>query len=142
MTIFYLDSAIKQRPVLRGRLKGNQLRKLPALLDMHYTPSELADAIGFTRRQVYRAYLPLGCPHERDETGHVNINGHAFHSWYRETYKQLKLGEDEAYCLACKCIVKLINPIRMNKGNYHYWSAICPECNRKLAKAIACWRNK
>jgi hypothetical protein len=123
-------------PVLRGRLKGNQLRKLPALLDMHYTPSELAEAIGFTRRQVYRAYLPLGCPHEKDEAGHVFINGHQFKQWYREIYKKLKLDENEGFCLACKCVVRLFKPVNKQRGNYQYWEAICPNCNGKIAKAI------
>lgn len=72
------NPSVGNKPLLRGRLKGNQLRRLAGLLDMLYTPVELAMEIGFTRRQVYRAYLPLGCPNERDEAKHVFINGHAF----------------------------------------------------------------
>ncbi|SRR5258706_8283353 len=130
------NHTINKRPILRGRLKGNQLRKLPGLLDMLYTPSELADSVGFTRRQVYRAYLPLSCPHERDEAGHVFINGQQFKLWYQDTYKKLKLNEDEGFCLACKCAVKLLKPISKQRGNYQYWEATCPNCNRRLAKAI------
>ncbi len=130
------DRVIKNRPILRGRLKGNQLRKLIGLLDMLYTPAELAEAVGFTRRQVYRAYLHLGCPHVKDETAHIFINGHEFYGWYQATYRKQKLGEEEVYCVSCKCAVPLINPIAMQKNNYHYWSAICPNCHRKLARAI------
>ena len=122
--------------VLRGRLKGNQLRKLSRLLDMLYKPSELAEEIGFTRRQIYRAYIPLGCPHERDETGHLWINGEAFHQWYRETYKKAEIAEDEVYCLACKQIVSIHNPIKKRKGRYHYLLITCPECGKKVSKAI------
>ncbi len=125
-----------KRPIIRGRLKGNQLRKLPGLLDMLYTPSELADTVGFTRRQVYRAYLPLGCPHEKDEAGHIFINGRQFQEWYRTTYKKIRLEENEGFCLACKCVVKLANPVKKQRGNYYYWEATCPNCNGKLAKAI------
>ena len=130
------NSSDDKKPVLLGRLKGNQLRKLAGLLDMLYTPAELAVAIGFTRRQVYRAYLPLDCPHERDDVGHIFINGHAFREWYRKTYKKLKLSDDEVYCVSCKNIVHLENPVKMQRGNYQYWSMACPNCGRKIAKAI------
>jgi hypothetical protein len=130
------DTSLTKKPLLKGRLKGNQLRKLAALLDMLYAPSELANTIGFTRRQVYRAYLPLGCPHEKDETGHIWINGREFREWYRATYKKQKLDENEAYCLACKFAVPLINPIELHKGHYRYWSSNCPNCGKKLSKAI------
>ena len=128
---------IKKRHLLQGLLKGNQRRKLSRLLDMLYTPLELAEELGITRRQVYRVYVPLGCPYERDETGHVFINGHVFHNWYRTTYKKLKLSEDEAYCLACKGAVRLIKPVEKQKGNYHFVSATCPICGKKLSKAIS-----
>lgn len=128
--------SINNKPVLRGRLKGDKLRKLAGLLDMLYTPAELAMAIGFTRRQVYRAYLPLGCPCVRDDANHVFINGHTFRDWYKETYKKLKLTENEVYCLSCKNAVPLINPVKMQSGNYQYWSADCPDCGKKISKAI------
>jgi hypothetical protein len=129
-------SRLANKPIIRGRLKGNELRKLSGLLDMLYTPSELANAIGFTRRQVYRAYLPLGCPNEKDDSGHILINGRAFREWYRTTYRKQKLDENEAYCLACKFAVPLINPTELHKGNYRYWSSNCPNCGSKLSKAI------
>lgn len=128
--------AIDDKPILRGRLKGDKLRKLAGLLDMLYTPSELAMAIGFTRRQVYRAYLPLGCPCVRDDTNHVFINGHVFRDWYKENFKKLKLKETEVYCLSCKNAVPLINPVKMQSGNYKYWLADCPNCGKKISKAI------
>jgi DNA-directed RNA polymerase subunit RPC12/RpoP len=131
------NPSVGNKPLLRGRLKGNQLRKLAGLLDMLYTPVELAMEIGFTRRQVYRAYLPLGCPNERDEAKHVFINGHAFREWYTKTYRKLELAENEAYCLSCKKVVLIIIAEKMQKGNYRYWSANCPNCGGKISKAIS-----
>lgn len=70
---------------LKGRLKGCQRMRLIKLFDMLYKPSELAEEVGFTRRQVYRVYIPAGCPHKRDEHKHIWINGKAFREWYEET---------------------------------------------------------
>ena len=48
--------------LLRGRLGGKQRLRLEKLLDMLYMPSELAEEVGFNRRQVYRVYIHFGCP--------------------------------------------------------------------------------
>ncbi len=125
-----------KKNINKDRLKGNQLRKLSRLLNMQYKPSELAKEIGFTRRQIYRAYIPLGCPYERDETGHLWINGEAFHQWYRETYRKVKLENDEAYCVSCKHIVSVQNPVVKQKGRYRYWLITCPNCRGKISKSI------
>jgi len=124
------------QPVLKGRLKGDQIRRLSRLIDMLYTPSEIAAEVGFTRRQVYRAYLPLGCPHERDETGHVWINGVAFREWYQSKYKKINLAPDEGYCLACKKVISLQKPKIKQVDHYKYFAATCPICGRKVSKAI------
>lgn len=71
---------------MRGRLKGFQRMRLRKLLDMMYLPSELAEEIGFHVQQVYRVYVPLGCPHDRDAKNHLWINGKAFAEWYGEKY--------------------------------------------------------
>ena len=77
--------------VLKGRLDGSQKNRLAKLFDMWYRPSELAKEIGFNVRQVYRAYIPLGLPHDRDDnTDHIFINGLAFRKWYLEVYKRLR----------------------------------------------------
>lgn len=125
-----------KRPPLRGRLHGDQLRRLPSLLDMLYTPSELAAEVGFTRRQVYRVYIPKGCPHERDKTGHVFINGEAFHRWYRDTYKKLQLAPNEAYCVSCKVVVTMQNPAIEIRGTYKYYKFTCSTCRRTVTRAI------
>lgn len=122
--------------LLRGRLNGSQRMHLIKLLDMFYKPSELAAEVGFERRQLYRVYIPLGCPHERDRQRHIWINGKKFREWYEETYPRVKIAEDEAFCLTCKKAVKIVNPARKQKGRLHYWISYCPNCDRKLARII------
>jgi hypothetical protein len=130
------QNSSSKKPTRRGRLHNNQLRQLYCLLDMLYTPSELASAVGFARRQVYRVYVPLGCPHERDVTGHVFINGQSFHRWYRETYKKLQLAPNEAYCVSCKVAVPMHNPIVETRGTYKYYKSSCLTCQRMVTRAI------
>ncbi|MHA1974130.1 MAG: hypothetical protein ACTSW1_14120 [Candidatus Hodarchaeales archaeon] len=122
--------------ILKGRLNGSQRNRLGRLLDMPYKPSELAEEVGFNRHQVYRVYIPEGCPHTRDEKRYIWINGKEFREWYEETYPRVSLAKDETFCLTCKKAVKIINPKRKQKGRLHYWISKCPNCGRKLARII------
>jgi len=123
-----------KKMIMKGRLNGTQRNRLGHLLDMYYKPSELAEEVGFTRRQVYRVYIPAGCPHKRGEKRYIWINGKAFREWYEETYPRASLDQDETFCLTCKKPVKIINPKREKKGRLHYLISYCPSCGRKLAR--------
>ncbi len=131
MEKYYQDEVL-----LRGRLNGQQRNRLIMLLDMMYSPSELAKEVGFTVRQVYRVYIPVGCPHERDDKGHLWINGKEFRNWAKEVYKIRKLARNEAFCLTCKKPVKVIKPIEKKVGTLTYWLCDCPICGRKLNRFI------
>lgn len=122
--------------ILQGRLNGKQHNRLKRLLDMMYKPSELAEEIGIDVNQVYRVYLDMGCPHERDRRKHYWINGKAFYEWYDNTYKKLKLMPGEAYCKTCNKAVKMVNPVQKQKGGLIYDLSNCPHCNRKLTRII------
>jgi hypothetical protein len=122
--------------LLKGRLDGNQRNRLAKLLDMLYTPKELAEVIGFEKRQVYRVYLPAGCPSQRNELNHIWINGKKFREWIKETYKKQDMGLNEAFCLSCKQVVKMINPERKQEGRLFYYLCSCPKCGRSLARII------
>jgi hypothetical protein len=122
---------------LKGRLTGIQKRRLPQLLDMLYTPAEIADLLQFGRRQFYRVYIPAGCPHQRGENGHLWINGALFHQWYVEQYPKAILTENEVYCLTCKGPVPVFQPETRQKGTYVYQASICPNCGRLLVKALS-----
>jgi len=122
--------------ILKGRLNGKQRNRLKRLFDMMYTPAELAEEIGIDKNQIYRVYLPLGCPHERDERRHYWINGKEFLDWYRETYKSISLGAGEAYCRTCNKAVKMVSAEEHKKDDLVYSLGNCANCNRKLVRII------
>ncbi|PKN96986.1 MAG: hypothetical protein CVU42_17640 [Chloroflexi bacterium HGW-Chloroflexi-4] len=121
---------------LKGRLDGTQRNRLARLLDMLYSPSELAEEVGFDQRQVYRVYIPLGCPYEKDSTGRIWINGLLFKNWVNDHYKKQNLKQNEAFCLTCKKAVKMVDPQRIQEGRLFYYLCTCPICGRKLARII------
>jgi len=122
--------------ILAGRLNGNQRNRLAKLLDMMYRPNELAQEIGFAKRQVYRVYIPAGCPHERDSRNHIWINGKVFREWVKEVYKKRELASDEAFCLTCRKPVKMHQPEKKHEGRLVYWICACQKCGRKIARII------
>lgn len=122
--------------LLRGRLNAQHKHRLASLLDMMYKPSELAEEVGFTVRQVYRVYVPVGCPHERDQSGRLWINGKAFREWALEVYKKRDLAADETYCLGCRSVVKIANPVQKEKARLVYLLGECPDCGRTVARIV------
>ena len=122
--------------LLKGRLDGKQRNRLVKLLDMMYTPSELAQEVGFNSRQVYRVYIPAGCPNERDQYKRIWINGKAFREWALLVYKKIKLANDETFCVTCKQAVKIVNPERKKEDRLIYVVSSCPNCGRKLARIV------
>ena len=127
----------EQKEILfRGRLGGRQRLRLEKLLDMLYKPSELAEEIGFTKRQVYRVYIPAGCPRNKDERRHIWINGKGFREWYEATYPRFTVKENEGFCLTCKRVVTLEKPVQEKKGGLLYWIGLCPKCSRRIPRII------
>ena len=104
---------------------------------MMYKPSEIAAEVGFTVRQVYRVYIKLGCPHQRDQRNHIWINGKAFANWYKEIFPKLKITKDQVFCLTCKKAVDLFEPTKNQKEGLNYLLSLCPRCGRKLVKIIS-----
>jgi hypothetical protein len=122
--------------LLKGRLNGNQRNRLARLLNMLYTPREIAEEIGFTVRQVYRVYIPAGCPNFKDQDNHIWINGQLFREWVKEVYQKPEIRQNEAFCMTCKRAVKMIEPERKQEGRLFYYVCKCPKCGRKLARII------
>ena len=121
---------------LRGRLSGQQKTRLQNLFDMMYRPSEIAEEIGFEKRQIYRVYIPLGLPVERDSGNHVWINGMVFKDWILEYYAKVKLKENEAFCLTCKKPVEIIDPIYKEINLLYFITCVCKNCGRNISKII------
>ena len=128
--------------LLRGRLNGTQRNRLKRLLNMMYSPKELADEVGFSVDRVYMVYIPGGCPHERDTQRHIWINGLSFKSWFEDEYKKRPLEPDEAFCKTCKRAVKMIKPIKKQKEHLVYYLCKCPKCGRGLARIVDYKRKK
>ena len=130
------------KSLLRGRLDHKRRCRLARLLDMMVTPHELADEIGFNPRQVYRVFLPSGCPHQRDEKNRIWINPKPFAAWARDPYAKRKLAAGEAFCITCKKPVEMVDPAPHRKGTLRYVTCDCPECGRKLSRITAEERGK
>ncbi len=109
---------------------------------MLYTPSELAKQVGFNVRQVYRVYLPLGCPHTRDEKNRIWINGRDFGKWYLSAFPKRSLSSTQTFCRTCREAVSIENPEHHSKGEIDYLTSNCPKCNRKIARIISNRRGK
>jgi len=122
--------------ILRGRLKGQQRYNLRGLMNVDLKASELAEELGISKNQIYRVYVPLGCPHTRDEHNHIWINGKQFKEWYEELYKKRKPKKDQTWCVSCKKFVKLENPITEKSGSLVFYISICPVCEKQTAKII------
>ena len=108
-----------------------QISRLPRLLWMKYTPAEVAAEIGVTIDQIYRSYLPAGCPHARDESGHIWMEGAEFREWALRTFKHASagMGENQAYCLRCRKPVEIVQPmIRPTNRYLELVRGKCAEC--------------
>jgi len=132
----------QEKILLKGRLNGKQRNKAKSLLDMMYTPRELAQEIGVSKQQIYRVYIPLGCPHERDRIDRILINGTAFRDWVIDLYKRKQLKSNESYCVSCKQVVEIVDPEIVSKGGAIYKLAKCPVCGSRVARIVSATRKK
>ena len=119
--------------------RRSQIIRLGRLLEMRYRPSELADEIGCHVDTVYRSYIPAGCPHTRDESGHIWIVGTEFAKWAREMNSQrgTTLDDDEGYCLKCEQPVQISGPTKVRPTNRYLelLSFTCPQCGTTVNRA-------
>jgi Zn finger protein HypA/HybF involved in hydrogenase expression len=126
----------------KGKLNGSQRNRVKRLLNMLYTPKELAEEIGISKQQIYRVYIAYGCPHCKDRRGRIWVNGEEFKAWIEETYKKHKLKPNQAYCVSCKQIVDIVEPEKVKKDNLIFYLSVCPLCSKRVARIIDCKRKK
>lgn len=117
--------------LLKKHIPHSVIVKAPGLLPMLYTPSELEDELGIPSRTI-RDWINSGAPHQRDNRGHIWVNGVEFAQWVEIMRKskpsQVKMGNDEAYCLRCRKPVKLLNSQQKQRGKHILLTGDCPEC--------------
>ena len=115
----------------RTKLPHNVIIKAPGLLPMLYTPREICEELDIAESTL-RDWLQIDVPHQRDNRNRIWINGEDFARWVNNQRKPKvtnKLNEDEAYCLRCNQVSKLLSPqIQPIKGNLVLIKGTCANC--------------
>ena len=115
----------------RTKLPHNVIIKAPGLLPMLYTPREICEELDIAESTL-RDWLQIDAPHQRDNRNRIWINGEDFARWVNNQRKPKvtnKLNEDEAYCLRCNQVSKLLSPqIQPIKGNLVLIKGTCAKC--------------
>ena len=115
----------------RTKLPHNVIIKAPGLLPMLYTPREICEELDIAESTL-RDWLQIDLPHQRDNRNRIWINGEEFAKWVNNQRKPKvtnKLNEDEAYCLRCNQVSKLLSPqIQPIKGNLVLIKGTCANC--------------
>ena len=115
----------------RTKLSHNVIIKAPGLLPMLYTPREICEELDIAESTL-RDWLQIDVPHQRDNRNRIWINGEEFARWVNNQRKPnvtSKLNEDEAYCLRCNQVSKLLSPqIQPIKGNLVLIKGTCANC--------------
>jgi len=115
----------------RTKLPHNVIIKAPGLLPMLYTPREICEELDIAESTL-RDWLQIDAPHQRDNRNRIWINGEEFARWVNNQRKPKvtnKLNEDEAYCLRCNQVSKLLSPqIQPIKGNLVLIKGTCANC--------------
>ena len=134
------DSPAKWTRTTMPWLNRAQKSKIRALLNMEYSPAELANEIGCHRDPIYRRFIPAGCPHHRDSRNHILINGVALARWYQENRPSaVHLATGEAWCCRCNAPVTMQPPFSVKPTNRYLElvSGTCPICGATVNRARA-----
>ena len=115
----------------RTKLPHNVIIKAPGLLPMFYTPRAICEELDIAESTL-RDWLQIDLPHQRDNRNRIWINGEEFARWVNNQRKPKvtnRLNEDEAYCLRCNQVAKLLSPqIQPIKGNLVLIKGTCANC--------------
>jgi hypothetical protein len=112
--------------------KSAKLRTV-GLLDMFYTPEELAAELNMNTRLVQDILIPEGMPHKKDKKGRLFLHGPQVQAWIASMRAKLPhLEADQVYCLGCRKVVPLVKPRRVRKGSLVLLQARCPECGARV----------
>jgi len=119
-------------------LPADVQRRAKGLLDMLYTPDDLADDLGIPQRMVYRRLIPAGLPHTKDSRGHIWIPGPEASQWIDHLFKgkRFVLGDGQAYCMKCGKAVTIVNPKRWKAGKLTLLKGTCPHCGVTVNRGV------
>ena len=125
----------------KGELNKEQKMRMRSLLNMVYTTNELAEHIGFDRRQIYRVYCHMeGHPFVKPEGSRLlEVNGKAFREWYYKTYKKQHVNTDELVCVGCKSVIPLPEKPGsiLHKELIDIYKYVCPKCGRTTCRFVS-----
>lgn len=112
--------------------------RLTRLLNMEYTPTELAAELNTTVRQI-RAAIDQDAPHRQTAGGHVFVNGADFAHWVRQqsqARQRQRLDPNQAYCFKCRSAVPLtVVTVTATNGNSELAKGVCPLCGSLVNRA-------
>lgn len=135
----------KDKPSPRRKLLTQpQRERARGLLDMFYTPAELAEELGLLDRSyIYHTLLKHSLPSIKDDTGHVWIRGTDVLPWYIAycEKRKCKTAPDQAYCMKCKQArqVKTETIETVTYGKVKMQKAHCAVCDTITFKTLP-WR--
>jgi len=105
---------------------------------MEYRPSEIAAELQIHPDTVYRGLIPAGCPHRRDERGHIWIVGTELTKWLSAHQKpHHRLAPGMAWCCKCHQAVPMQGPFKttITNRNLELVSGVCPHCQTQVNRA-------
>lgn len=111
----------------------------PRLMDMWYTPVELAEELQIPPRTV-REWTHYDLPHQKDAMGRLWINGIQFAAWVdqvRAARPKINLREGEGYCLKCKCAVEIQEAQKTLRDKMNVLTGQCPRCGSVVNRVVA-----
>lgn len=129
-----LDSTHQR--AIRFKVPHSVIVRAPGLLPMLYTPPELEQELGVPARTI-REWLAKGLSHQRDERGHILLDGRQVAAWVKtlgRSRADRRLEADEAYCVRCRRAVKWLNPTRDQRGQQIWWRGVCPNCGSAICR--------
>lgn len=133
------ESNPNRQPSAQGtHLPHATIVKAPGLLPMRYTLRELADELGCSGRTL-RAWANAGMPVERDTRGRIWVIGTQFAAWAAARRKQTTDQEmlpDQAYCMKCRGVVRIADPIEISNGKHVRLRGHCPFCGKKVYRGV------
>ena len=124
-----------------GKRKG-LLRKLERLLDMEYTPAEMAEELDMDKKQVWRMITEKGAPARQAANNRYWIHGLTFAKWVNSfveasRVKPPKMAANEFFCVTCrKRVIVPPDSIGVDKESaiFLLFSSSCPSCGKAVRK--------